>query len=188
MTPGLFDDWRQEWRLRRGAASFVEGLLADPGTDDVAKLATLARVDEDRARWELRYARRALGMLVAQRDALDDRTGSEVARELASAMHNDPHIAADMVKIADRQLNERLAAYREVLTTRRPEEGTGKRLGRVLLRLTGWAGPAEDSQLEQVGDVMERFLTQSNDALRKAFGTASLPEDLPPSAARSGKH
>ncbi len=187
MSRSLFDDWRQEWRLRRGAAAFVEGLLADPSPEDVTALATMVQVDEDRARWELRYARRTLGVLVAQRDALDDRTGSEVARELASAMHNDRHIAADMVRVADRQLNERLTAYREVLTTRRPDEGVETRLGRVLLRLTGWNGPASEDRAGMAGTLMLRYLTEANDALRKAFGTASLPEDLPPSAARSGK-
>ena len=141
MSPGLLNEWRNEWRLRRGTVAYVESLLRDPDADDLATLCALVTGgDEDRARWELRYARRALGVLVAQRDALDDRTGSEVAREVAAALHNDRHVATDMVKVAERQFSERLAAFREVLTTRRPEEGTAARLGRVLLRIGGHAG------------------------------------------------
>lgn len=188
MPPGMFDEWRSEWRLRRGAAAFVEGLLREPDEADVTWLAGIATGgDGDRARWELRYARRALGVLVAQRDALDDRTASEVARELNAAMLSDPHIAADMVKVSERQFNERLTAYRDVLTTRRPEEGTGARLGRVLLRVSGFAGDPGGDAVSRGGEALARILGDANDALRKAFGTATLPDDVPPSAAHSGK-
>lgn len=188
MSPGLIDEWRNEWRLRRGTVSYVETLLGDPDTDDVMALAQLATEgDEDRARWELRYARRALGVLVAQRDALDDRTGSEVAREVAHAMHTDRHVATRMVKVAERQFNDRLAAFREVLTTRRPEEGTGARLGRVLLRVAGYAGDPGDAVVQRAGEVLVRYVGEANDALRRSFGAASLPEDVPPSAIRPGQ-
>jgi hypothetical protein len=188
MSPGLLSEWRNEWRLRRGTVAYVESLLRDPEADDLATLTSMATGgDEDRARWELRYARRALGVLVAQRDALDDRTGSEVARELAAAMHNDRHVATDMVKVAERQFNDRLAAFREVLTTRRPEEGTGARLGRVLLRIGGYTGDPGDVAVERAGEILVRYLGEANDALRKAFGTVSLPADVPPSALHPGK-
>ncbi len=188
MSPGLLNEWRNEWRLRRGTVAYVESLLRDPDADELASLCAMATAgDEDRARWELRYARRALGVLVAQRDALDDRTGSEVARELAAAMRNDRHVATDMLKVAERQFNDRLSAFREVLTTRRPDEGTGSRLGRVLLQLAGVArDPSEDS-VQRAGEILVRYLGDANDALRKAFGTASLPDDVPPSAVRSSK-
>ena len=187
MSPGLLNEWRNEWRLRRGTVAYVESLLTDPDADDLATLSSMATDgDEDRACWELRYARRALGVLVAQRDALDDRTGSEVARELAAAMHNDRHVARDMVKVAERQFNDRMAVFRDVLTTRRPEEGTGARLGRVLLRLAGVAGDPGPDAVQRAGEILVRYLGEANDALRKAFGTASLPDDVPPSAVRSG--
>ncbi|MEP7345444.1 MAG: hypothetical protein ABI877_09255 [Gemmatimonadaceae bacterium] len=188
MSPGLLDEWRNGWRLRRGTVAYVESLLRDPDADDLASLSALATGgDEDRARWELRYARRALGVLVAQRDALDDRTGSEVARELGAAIHNDRHVATDMVKVAERQFNDRLSAFRDVLTTRRPDEGTGSRLGRVLLRVAGFAGDPGEDAVQRAGEILVRYLGDANDALRKAFGTASLPDDVPPSAVRSGK-
>jgi hypothetical protein len=74
-----------------------------------------------------------------------------------------------------------LAAYREVLSTRSPAEGTGARLGRTLLHLAGMAGIADDAHVARAGDLLVRLLGGANESLRKAFGTASLPEDVPPS-------
>ena len=81
----LFARWRAERDLQRKADRYVERLVAEPGDDDVRWLAHAAtRGDTDHARWELRYAKRALGLLTAERDALDDRTGSLVARALTA--------------------------------------------------------------------------------------------------------
>jgi hypothetical protein len=183
MSPGLIDEWRSEWRLRRGAASYVASLMREPEPDDVAWFATAATGgDDDRARWELRYARRALGLIVAQREALDDRTAQGVARELATALHNDRHVAAAMVKTAERQFNDRLGAYREVLSTRTPKEGTGARLGRALLRMADAPAGIADEIVAQAGEVLVRYVGDANESLRKAFGTVTLPDDLPPSA------
>jgi hypothetical protein len=61
----LFGHWRKARELQRKADKFVASLLREPASEDVAWLATLAtRGDEDHARWELRYARRAVGLLV----------------------------------------------------------------------------------------------------------------------------
>ena len=78
------------------------------------------RGDADHAAWELRYLRRALGILVAQRDALDDRTPSEVLRTLASRMARDPNVDGELRELADRQFNARLSAYRDAFTSRGP--------------------------------------------------------------------
>jgi hypothetical protein len=183
MSPGLFDGLRSEWRLRRGVATFVEKLGADPADTDVSWLAATATSgDLDRARWELRYARRALGLLVAQRDALDDRTGSAVAHELTRALHNDPNVAAGMVRIAERQFGERLASYREVLSARDSREGTGSRLGRSLLRMCGAAVPASDDDVQRASEILVRYVGEANATLRQIFGMPALPEDVPPSA------
>lgn len=93
--------------------------------------------DADRAIWELRYLRRALGLLIAERDALDDRTASAVARNLAVAIQADRNVAAAMVKLAERQFNERLAAYREMMQLRGSPESYPRRIGRALLLLSG---------------------------------------------------
>src|SRR3954453_23008865 len=115
----LFQRWRQERQLLRKAEQYVDVLLAEPADDDVSWLATIAtRGDSDHARWELRYARRAIGLLVAQRDALDDRTGSYVARALSEAFTTDDRIGRDRIELAERQYNARLSAYRDALAAR----------------------------------------------------------------------
>lgn len=168
--------------MRRGLSIYVAALMTEPHPEDVAWLADAATGgDSDRASWELRYARRALGLVVSQRDALDDRTASLVARDLAHALQSDRNIAAAMVKLAERQFNDRLASYREVVTTRAESEAVGTRLGRTLLQIAG-ARSRSDELVGRAGDLLGRYLGEANEALRKAFGTASLPEDVPPSA------
>ena len=182
MSPRLFDEWRSEWRLKRGLSAYVAALMDEPDPEDVAWLAAAAcGGDQDRAAWELRYARRALGLVVSQRDALDDRTGSLVARELATALQADRNVAPTMLKVAERQFNDRLTTYREVLTSRAPSEGTGVRLGRALLHIAGTTRAADD-MIARAGDLLARYMGEANEALRHAFGAPSLPQDLPPSA------
>lgn len=182
MSPRLFDEWRSEWRLKKGLAAYVSALMSEPDESDVAWLAAAACAgDVDRAAWELRYARRALGLVVSQRDALDDRTSSLVARELAVALQADRNVAPVMLKVAERQFNDRLTAYRDVLTSRMSGEGTGARLGRTLLQIAGNPG-ASDDMVARAGDMLARFVGESNEALRHAFGAPTLSSDpLPPS-------
>src|SRR5688572_14370902 len=117
----LFKEWRAARQLQRKADQFVAVLVHEPEPEHVAWLAGIAtRGDEDHARWELRYARRAIGLLVAQRDALDDRTGSLVARALTEAFEKDEQIDRDRRELAERQFNQRLSAYRDALGARVP--------------------------------------------------------------------
>lgn len=167
---------------RQAAGAYVQTALADPAPADVEWLAAAATAgDEDHAAWELRYARRAVALLVAQRDALDDRTGSLVARALDAAMAADPLVAADLADLAARQFNERLTAYRDALDARSPEP-RGLRLGRVLLVFAGSVRAARGAGLAVAGGVCDRYLAESGAALVAAFGEATLPEDRPPSA------
>ena len=76
---GALDDWRAARMIRTRAAAYVAVLWRDPAPEEAQWLASHSAGDLDHARWELRYARRALGLLTAQRDALDDRTASVVA-------------------------------------------------------------------------------------------------------------
>jgi hypothetical protein len=182
MAPGLFSEWRAEWRLRRGGLAYVATITAEPDETDVRWLASTGTAgDVDRARWELRYARRALGLLVAERDALDDRTGSIVARALADGLRVDRNIAPGMVRVAERQFNERLSTYRRVLTSRGLEEGTGARLGRALLQVSGGSANAGEESIPRGGELLARYLGEANEALRRCFGAPSLPEHEPPS-------
>lgn len=180
--PGWFSGWRAGQRSRKGTTAYVESLMREPAAEDVAWLAEhAASGDADRARWELRYVRRALGLLIAQRDALDDRTASVVAHALAAAMSADRNVAAAMVKLADRQFNERLSAYREMMLLRGGAERLPERLGRALLLLSGSVRMGS-LELHGASEIVTRLLADIGEALEKSFGVVSLPEDLPPSA------
>ena len=169
------------WRLKRHAVSFVRTLFAEPEPAHVAWLTSLEpNGDEDHARWELRYARRAAGMLAAQRDAVDDRTGAAVGRALSEAFHGDHTIARERAHVALRQFNERLAAYREVLAARQTTP-TRQRLGQVLLTFLGRpTSPSEDTA-SHAGEIVEGELASANAALRREFGDVTLPEHAVPS-------
>ena len=182
MAPGFFAAWRDERRSRRNAALYVQSLLEEPDASDVAWLSDVAtRGDVDRARWELRYARRATGLLSAERDALDDRTASAVARELAEVWSRDRNIAAGMRHTAEQQFNARLRALGQALTARSSPEPTGTRLGKALLGAAGLGAPSGDA-VERAGSIVVGYLEQANVALQREFGKATLPENLPPSA------
>jgi hypothetical protein len=161
---------------------YVQSLIQDPDASDVSWLSEVAtRGDGDRARWELRYARRVCGQLAAERDALDDRTASAVAREIAAAWTKDPNVAADMRRTAELQFTARLRTLGQALAARSSPEPTGARLGKALLAAAGSNAPST-GDIDRGGAIVARYLEQANQALRREFGTATLPEDLPPSA------
>src|SRR5688500_17899154 len=87
MALRIWREWREARAHARRVRSYVATVRAEPADDDARWLAAAAAGgDVDHARWELRYARRALGLLAAQRDALDDRTPSAIARELTASL------------------------------------------------------------------------------------------------------
>ena len=177
----LFSRWRAERQSQRKAEQYVDRLAVEPADDDVLWLATTAtRGDEDHARWELRYARRALGLLVAQRDALDDRTGSLVARALGDAFERDDRIGTDRRDLAERQFNARLSAYRDALGARVSDVST--RLGQTLLAFSGGSFRDIDDNVRRAGSLLDGYAKDANEGLRTVFGTAALPENVPPSA------
>jgi hypothetical protein len=185
---GLLAEWRAERERRHRAALFVRVLHQEPEPDDVSWLATMATAgDSDHARWELRYARRAMGLLVARRDALDDRTASLVAHELVEALARDPHVGTGRLSLAERQLNDRLRSYGDALTARAAEP-TGTRLAKVLVGFATAGRDATDPRLlARAGAIIARYMDEANGALRDAFGAASLPEDIAPSAVAQGR-
>jgi hypothetical protein len=181
--------WRDLWRRERGferkAAVYLQHLMAEPRADDVAWLAGVtAGGDRDHAGWELRYAKRALGLIAAQRDALDDRTASAVAAALSAATATDPRIDPAKLDVADRQFNVRVSAYRDGLEARGGAGASAAgRLGQTLLAFSGAAlGPA-DGHVDRGGRLLLGYLTAANEALRGAFGSVFLPDGVPPSVA-----
>jgi hypothetical protein len=187
VPPSWIAGWIEQRRVRRTAALYVHTLLEEPDATDVNWLSEVAtRGDADRARWELRYARRAAGLLSAERDALDDRTASAVARELGESWLKDRNIAADKRHTAEQQFNARLRALGQALTARSSPEPTATRLGRALLLTAGMPSPRYED-VERAGMIVSRYLERANEALRKEFGTATLPEHVAPSAAQTGQ-
>ncbi len=167
---------------RRAAAGYVAHLVGDPPDADVVWLANIMlSKDEDHARWELRYARRAVGLLVADRDALDDRTPSLVADALEAALERDPNVASDKVDVALAQFNTRLSAYREAFRARNPKEAVGPRMARELLSFSTAIPKNRDQAIAEASALLHRLMVDAAEALRRAFGEAHLPDDVPPS-------
>jgi hypothetical protein len=179
----LFASFRDDRALLRRSATFAETLMAEPAEADVAWLAEKGtRGDVDHARWELRYLRRALGILVAQRDALDDRTPSAVLRALLDRMDRDRNVDPELRELSERQFNARLSAYRDAFTSR----GHGTAALRVAQNLLAFAGGpirSGDPVVQHGARLVDEALTSANAQLRATFGEAELPEDVKPSEA-----
>lgn len=179
---GFFDWIRGRGERSRTSASYRQALLREPSDADVAWLAAVGTAgDADHARWELRYARRALYLLSAQRDALDDRTASSVAHTLGRLLETDPGIAPERRSVARQQFNARLRAYGDALSRREAEGGRGAAAARALLHFAGRTDPIPGDAVASASEILSRYLLEANDTLRTAFGTAALPEHLPPS-------
>ena len=175
-------EWKTERDRRRRAAQFVGAVRYEPDDADVQWLAdAAAQGDADHARWELRYARWALAVLSAQRDALDDRTGSEVVAALTEALRHDPAVAPGMSALVERQFNDRLSGYREAMTARGGTVGSGERLGRVLLAFASDGARSAGAPLPRAVALLSGYLAACGDVLRAVYGVANLPEHLPPS-------
>jgi len=181
----LFKEWRAARQLQRKADQYIAAVVSEPADDDTSWLASVAtRGDEDHARWELRYARRGIGLIVAQRDALDDRTGSVVARALTQAFENDTRIDESRRDLAERQFNARLSAYRDALGARVADATV--RLGQTLLAFSGGSFRDVDNNVRRAGEILSGYERAANEALREVFGQAALPEHVPPSAVAGG--
>jgi hypothetical protein len=164
--------------------AFLAAVRREPDEADVAWLATAAaRGDQDHARWELRYARIALAVLTAQRDALDDRTGSDVVAALGETLAQDQRVDPMMLELVGRQLNDRLSGYKEALVARGGPVGTGERLGRVLLAFASDGARSAGAPLPRAVELLSAYIGEANEALRTVYGEAALPEHLPPSEA-----
>lgn len=181
-SSGFWQRWRADRSLRRNAMTFVRSLQTEPEESDVQFVAVnVTGGDIDHARWELRYARRALGLLTAERDALDDRTASAVARALAESVENDRAIAPDKRDVAVRQMNTRLFSYRQALGNRETHSPTSARLAQTLLTFGGGSERRDPATLERLGSLLARYMLDANQRLRDVFGAVELPEDVAPS-------
>jgi hypothetical protein len=177
---GFWHDWRERRRLRGQADAYARAAWAEPAEADVRWLAQQATGgDEDHARWELRYCRRALALIVAERDALDDRSASAVSHALIELFERDRGVAAERVAVAQRQFNTRLGRYREALR----ERGGGSHAERLAAALLAVAAgrPSAGAPDARVVQVVDGYLTDAQARLREGFGAAELPEHVRPS-------
>lgn len=177
--------WRTERARRRRAEAMVSALRREPEGADVVWLAEAAcDGDQDHARWELRYARAAMGLLVAQRDALDDRTAAEISAAMIRIFEGDPRIAEDRRDLASRQFNERLLGYREALSLRGGPITPADAAGRCLLAFASDGARTAGAPLAYAIELLQRFADESGEELRRTYGEAKLPEDVKPSVLR----
>jgi hypothetical protein len=177
----LFRSFRDDRALLRKSAEFAAMLMAEPVPAEVEWLSSVAtRGDVDHARWELRYLRRSVGILVAQRDALDDRTPSEVLRALLHRMQKDPNVDPSLRELAERQFNARLGAYRDAFASR--GHGTpALRLAQNMLAFAGGPIRGDDPVVQRGAEMVAETIAAASDALRGSFGVVELPDDVSPS-------
>ncbi len=172
----MLSTWLAARRWRRATEEFVASLMKEPAEDDVTWLSDVATGgDDDHARWELRYARRVLGVLVAQRDTLNDRTPSAVLRELTRAMLADRAVDATRVKLVERQFNDRFRAYREMAALRGAKDDEHERLGRAMLMLAG-APRVIAEDLARASEIVAAMEQEANVELAAAYGPARQVE------------
>jgi hypothetical protein len=180
---GLLGEWRAARERERRARVYLGALLAPPPADDLAWLAAQGGVaDVAVAQRELAFARRAVGLIVAERDALDDRTAADVAHALGRVVAAE----ARRTPASGRAWAERWRAYVRAMAVRGGGESPAARMARVLLAGAGIAAPSRQ-QLGRVAQVVTTMRVEANAALTAAYGAASLPEDVPPSALVQGR-
>lgn len=176
---GLWADWQASRARRHRVQIYLNHLLREPDVPVLEWLAGLG-AHRDLASRELMFARRAVGLIVAERDALDDRTAADVAHQLA------PVISAEARRNAEfgRAWTDRWRSYTAALAVRGNPEAPATRLARVMLGGAGVIAPDAET-VSRATQFIQDTRAALNEQLRTAFGAASLPEDIRPSALRS---
>ena len=173
-------EWRVARERRRRAAVYLGAMTQHVAPADIEWLSRIVEGRNERlATRELEFARRAIGLIVAERDALDDRTASDVAHQLATIISSESRRDS----VAGRAWSERWRAYTGALAARGSLESPAARMARVMLAGTGVEAPTHE-QLVRGTQHMLAVRSAANEALRTAYGSASLPEDIRPSAVR----
>lgn len=174
----ILTEWRVARERRKRAAVYLAAIMLPVPPADIAWLQAIAEGQSELlATRELQFARRALGLIVAERDALDDRTASDVAHQLAGIIGQEARID----QVAGRAWSERWRAYTGALAARGSHESPAARMARVMLAGVGVAAPVSE-QLVRGTQYILAVRTSANEALRTAYGAVNLPEDIRPSA------
>jgi len=77
-----------------------------------------------------------------------------------------------------------LSAYRDAMSARVTDSAV--RLGQTLLAFAGGSFREIDANVRRSGGVVSGYEREANETLRAVFGTAALPEHIPPSALAGG--
>lgn len=158
-------------------ARYIAVLLEEPAVEEVQWLAAAAGTQAALIVAELRWLHRVVGLLVAERDALDDQTAADVSHALDA-------LAADKGRDSSGAGARWQQVRREYFDAMAMRGGAGSplaRLAAVLLRRSGVTGPTE-AQLVRALELVTRFRHRANQALQEAYGATALPEDQLPSA------
>jgi hypothetical protein len=174
---GLLAAMQEKKRRQALGERYVEALLKAASADDVQWLAREGAKMEALARIELAYAQRAIGLIVAERDALDDQTAADVSHALDAVVAKEARSQRETAGA----WNEHWRDYADALAARGRAEPPLGRIARVLLRRCGVLEPTAE-QLARAVRIVTAFRHTANDALRAVYGSASLPEDRAPSA------
>jgi len=168
----------QEKRRRQGLAErYVAALLRPAAAADVTWLSTAGGGSAERCTRELAFAQRAIGLIAAERDALDDQTAADVSHALDAVVSREARERRGEVA----EWSAHWRDYADALAARGRAEPPLGRIARVLLRRVGVAEP-ESEQLARGVLLVTAFRHAANDVLREVYGSATLPEDRPPSA------
>lgn len=174
----IWTDWQAARARRQRVELYLNQVLRDVDTTGLPWL--LAAVGSEKvAQREIAFARRAIGLIVAERDALDDQTAADVSHQLA------PVVSAEARRDPEtgRLWAERWRGYTAALAARGSQETPVMRLANVLLDGAGVPNPSPEL-LQQTTRYVQETRGALNESLRTAFGAASLPEDVRPSALR----
>jgi hypothetical protein len=80
----------------------------------------------------------------------------------------------------EQQFNARVSAYRDAMGARGADATS--RLGQTLLAFSGGSFRDVNDDVRRAGEIVGAFASEANEALRSVFGSAVLPEHIPPSA------
>jgi hypothetical protein len=173
---GLLANLREQRRRQAAAERYVASLLVPADADDVAWLMEGAGVTRAVVERELAFAQRAIGLIVAERDALDDRTAADVAHAIDALVKRE----AGSQRAQAEDWVDHWLEYHDALAVRGRAEPPLRRIARVLLRRVGVSDPGSAQLVRAVGIVTRNRLA-ANEALTAAFGVSDLPEDRLPS-------
>lgn len=169
-------EWKATRERRKRAAAYVAHLTADADLSGGEWLTALSPLAGDTVRHELRLALRAIGLIVAERDSLDDNTAADVSHELQVVMREEGKGDESTALI----WSDRWSSYSGAMMKRGVADAPAIRLARILLIAVGVLSPTP-LELERTADWILERRRLLNVALREAYGDAMLPEDVRPS-------